>query len=372
LKYNHLGRTNLEISEISLGTEHLRRQPKEVVKQVIKEAVEAGINYFDILLNNQEYLENLREAIEPYREKVHLAVHIRVGEEQGQYRKFSDVEKCREAYKLMLERLGLEKVDVAIIQFVDNEDEYQEVIKPGGVMDYAVELKEKGIAENIGMSTHSYRVAQKAAKTGKIDVIMIWVNFINHGIAEKEEALKVCMEEKVGVLAMKPFAGGNLLVMEEEKQIHDEGKGILKKLGIEITPVHCHSYVLSQPGVTASLFGVKNSEELQESLKYLEATEEEKDFGEVLKTFGKELKKELEGECQLCNHCLPCEVGIDIAGVFYLLKKAKMGKKEEAQKEYQGLEKKAGDCIACGNCLERCPFSVEIIEKMEETAGMFE
>ena len=68
--YNNLGNTGIKVSQIGLGTEYLFYQPKKIVIEVIQEAIEAGINYYDILFSVQHYLENLADAFKGYREKI--------------------------------------------------------------------------------------------------------------------------------------------------------------------------------------------------------------------------------------------------------------------------------------------------------------
>ena len=44
---------------------------------------------------------------------------------------------------------------------------------------------------------------------------------------------------------------------------------------------------------------------------------------------------------------------------------------EGVGEHYRELDAKAGDCIGCGSCEERCPFGVPIAEKMAATAAFF-
>jgi len=39
---------------------------------------------------------------------------------------------------------------------------------------------------------------------------------------------------------------------------------------------------------------------------------------------------------------------------------------------YAGFPVKASARVECGVCVERCPFEVEIIDKMREAAAVFE
>ena len=45
---------------------------------------------------------------------------------------------------------------------------------------------------------------------------------------------------------------------------------------------------------------------------------------------------------------------------------------EQVKEWYAGFPVKASACVACGICVERCPFDVEMIGKMREAARLFE
>ncbi|MBM3236722.1 hypothetical protein FJZ31_10555 [Candidatus Poribacteria bacterium] len=40
--------------------------------------------------------------------------------------------------------------------------------------------------------------------------------------------------------------------------------------------------------------------------------------------------------------------------------------------QYSTLPVKASECTECGDCMERCPFKVDIIARMREAVEIFE
>ena len=70
-----------------------------------------------------------------------------------------------------------------------------------------------------------------------------------------------------------------------------------------------------------------------------------------------------------CNHCLPCPSFIDIGRTIRLFEMARQG--SDTRPAYQAMETNASDCIQCGACEERCPFGVQVIEKMAQAAATF-
>jgi predicted aldo/keto reductase-like oxidoreductase len=45
---------------------------------------------------------------------------------------------------------------------------------------------------------------------------------------------------------------------------------------------------------------------------------------------------------------------------------------EQVKEWYAEFPVKASACVACGVCVERCPFDVDIIAKMHEAVEVFE
>ena len=69
----------------------------------------------------------------------------------------------------------------------------------------------------------------------------------------------------------------------------------------------------------------------------------------------------------------PCPQGIDVASVtkFLNLARAQGQVPETVREHYALLPRHAGECVACGACEKRCPFSVSIIENMKQAAELF-
>lgn len=377
MKYRKLGRTDLDISEVSIGTEWLEKKSSEEITIVLSKAIDYGINYFDIIFNMPEYLKKISKAIEGKRDKITLSHHLGSYYKDNKYMKTRSVKKCEEVFNQYLEIMKTDFVDLLFVHFVMNEKQYEECLIPNGVLDLALRLKEDGRVRFIALSTHDANVAIQAAKSGKIDAIMIQINMASNAMPHRQVMLTTCAQNNVGIIAMKPFAGGALLQANNKVNIGGfkiggyrlEGKEFKKRLiPEEITSVKCLHYILSQIGITTTVPGVASIEELDDCMTYFEASDEEKDYSKVLKEFD----EYITGVCVYCNHCQPCPIDIDIGPLFRLYDLAQIEKTAKITKQYQQMKTKASDCIECGDCEERCPFDVSIIENMKEAANFFE
>ena len=78
MEYRKLGRTDLEVSAIGLGTEHLI-QSSETMNEALSIIVDAGVSYIDVLYSNPErdsaFWDTFGPAMRPFRDKLVLAVH---------------------------------------------------------------------------------------------------------------------------------------------------------------------------------------------------------------------------------------------------------------------------------------------------------
>ena len=66
-------------------------------------------------------------------------------------------------------------VDVGMIHYVDDKKDFSDIFG-GEIIQYAKDLKEKGVIRSIGLSTHNPDVAFLAVATGLVDVILFSIN----------------------------------------------------------------------------------------------------------------------------------------------------------------------------------------------------
>jgi hypothetical protein len=347
--HRRLGRTGLDVGVIGLGMEHLT-SPDTLV-ETVRAAVDGGVNYVDIMIWRPELQEALGVALQGIRNRVLLAGHLGVATHKGMYRKTRDPVECRQLLQDLLARLRTDYLDVLHITYVDAADDLDRVMAPSGVLELARRLKGDGVARALGMSGHSATTAMRLLESTDLDVVMQPVGLLDPSDAAKRELLHLCSRRGIGVVAMKPFHGGESFRLEEA-----------------LSPWQCIHYTLSQPAVGVALCGVKSVIELHQNLGYLDAASEQVDFWPRLAEF----QEPVRGTCVYCSHCLPCPVDIDIPTVLRLRAAAQDGVGDALRTQYGALGSPASDCVECGECTERCPFGVEVTELLGDAARLLE
>lgn len=373
MQYRKFGKTNLQVSAIGLGTEHLNKKSRKTVVLVTQKAIGSGVNYFDIIFSFAEYRNNFGAALKGHRQEVIIAGHIGCAETNGRYRLSRNVKENKKLFLDLLRRLHTDYIDIYMIQMVNAYESYDRVMKRGGLMELGERFKKEGKVRYIGISGHNPPGVMRFIKGSHIDVLMFPINLawdLNPG---RKAVLDACYREDIGVVGMKIYGGGRLF--------HN-------KNSVQIDPVKCIAYVLAQPGVATTVPGVKNAKQLDGALRYFKSSAKEHNFNTVIKGF----QEELEGNCLYCNHCLPCPAEIDIAKVILMVDRKSCEASEHPAENYIALKErrnfyspgrirpsssrfknlslKASECTECGACMERCPFNVDIISKMKQAVEL--
>lgn len=347
---------------IGMGSSVIGEAEEHEIISTVQTAMEAGVNLFDLAAGYASTFPAYGKAFAGKREQVYLQIHFGANYLTGEYGWTTDLEVIKAAISRQLADLQTDYIDFGFIHCMDESSDF-ETYKKNGVLDYIMELKERGVIRHIGLSTHTPTVANQILDLGIVDVMMFSINPAydyqhgDYGIGsaeERQELYRRCEKEGVAITVMKAFCGGQLLDAEKSP-FHQK-----------LTKNQCIQYALDKPGVISVLPGFANVAELKETLLYLEATEEERDYS-VISSFTPDDSK---GKCVYCKHCHPCPVGIDIALVNKYYDLALLGD-ELAKEHYHTLEKNAKDCIACGHCDGRCPFHVEQSQRMKEIQTYF-
>lgn len=382
--YRPLGNTGLEVSEISIGCAAFEEMDSAQSRALMDVVLDSGMNYIDIYDPSPKTRSNIGYALQGRRDKMIIQGHIGCWWNGDSYERTRNVEKAKKGFEDLLERLGTDHIEVGMIHIVDNPGEWDTLMN-SPFIEYVKQLKAEGKIQHIGVSSHNAICALQAAKSGLVEVIMFSINpaFDRLG-ADKSvwdpsafesmlpgidplrvELYDYCTQHHIAITNMKTFGGGGAKLLSADRS----------PLHTALTVEQCIAYVLAKPCVATAICGASNIDELLADLKYLHATEAEKDYNSVLNSLnGAQVGS---GDCTYCNHCAPCPQGIQIAKVNELLDKAEAAKAAgkdvpgEVKAAYEKLEHHASECTHCGSCVTRCPFSVNVPNRMDKAKEIF-
>lgn len=357
MEYRSNKRTGDKISVLGFGTSYIAQADEKDAIATIRQAYEGGVNYFDLATAESRTFPYFGAALGDVRKNVRYQIHFGANYQGGPYGFTLDAEAIKKSIHWQLEKLGTDYIDYGFIHCLDEVADWQKYQK-NGALAFLMELKEQGVVRHLGLSSHTPATIQQVMDDVPLDMLMFSVNAAydyhkgTYGKGSTDERTAVyrrCEAEGVGIVVMKPFAGGQLL------------DASLSPFGQALTHYQCLQYALDRPGVLTVLPGMSSVEQIKHLLGFFTASPEEKDYS-VLGSF---TPPDAVGKCVYCNHCAPCPQGIQIGLVNKYYDLALRGD-AMAEEHYRELEKHASDCIQCGHCNSRCPFHVDQMVRMKE------
>lgn len=192
-----LGKTGEKLSIIGFGGIVVDRASTEEAAERVKEAIDHGVNYFDVspLYGNAE--EMLGPALKPYRKDVFLACKTKERKKEGARR---DLEQS-------LKNLETDHFDLYQFHEVFSLEEVETILGPGGAMETFLEARKEGKIRFIGFSAHSVEAALALMDGFNFDSILFPFNFANWYAGNfGPQVLARAKEKGMGIMALKAMA----------------------------------------------------------------------------------------------------------------------------------------------------------------------
>ena len=352
-------RNGQKISTIGVGVGNYgyAQVAPEEIRRIFETAFDQGVNFFDTCMSVSWPAKTIADTIRGRRGQFIMQNHLCVAYPDGEYRHLLKLPEIKEAFGIELKKYGTDYSDIGTIHFMDEDSDLQRLIDTG-VIDYAFELKKQGLIRNVAFSSHTPSVARKALDAADFDAMFFGVNagydyeMSDEGLVlseERSELYRECAKRGISITVMKAYNNGQLL---------DER---LSPFGRAMTTAQCLQYALDRPAVVSCLAGAVTAKEMEETLRFYEISQAERDYSFI----GALQKKDMAGVCTYCGHCMPCPQKIEINAVSRYYDLAKAGD-PMAVHHYHNLSVHADACVGCGHCREFCPFHVDMPERMKE------
>ena len=162
------GKTGIELSVIGFGGLTLMNTEPELAHRLVAQAIEKGVNYFDVAPSYGNAEERLGPALEPYRKDVFLACKTTQRTRQA----------AADELKASLKKLRTDHVDLYQLHAItDVQKDVDAVFAKGGAMETFIEAKKAGQVRCLGFSAHSTAAALTALDRYDFDSILFPISF---------------------------------------------------------------------------------------------------------------------------------------------------------------------------------------------------
>ena len=320
-----LGTTGITTPQNAFGALPIQRVDMDTAVRLLRRAYEGGMTFFDTARAYTDSELKLGAAFDGMREKIFIASKSAA----------KTPDRLWEELRTTLTNLRTDYLDIYQPHCVDR------CYRPGdgtGIYEALLEMKAQGLIRHIGITTHKIGIAEEIVESGLYETLQYPFSYL---AADREIALvKRCAEKGMGFIAMKGLSGGLLN-----------------------NPDACMAFMTQYD--VLPIWGVQRDCELEQWLSFFDRevtmTPElqaviDRDRGELLGDF-----------CRACGYCAPCTVGIsirDCARMSQMIRRAPSA--AWLSDHWQAEMAKVDQCVECGVCMTRCPYSLPIPELLKK------
>lgn len=306
MKYNLLGNTGLKVSELCLGTmtfggkgiwTAIGALPQEPVDELVKQAVDAGINFIDTA---NIYSEGLSEELTGKairnlglnRDDLVIATKVRGKMGEGPNQIGLSRKHIITQVEASLKRLNTDYIDLYQIHGFDALTPLEDTI------DTLDTLVQSGKVRYIGCSNLAAWQLMKSLGysqyNGKSKFVSLQAYYTIAGRDLERELIPLLLDQKVGLMVWSPLAGGFLsgkytrngeteqgsrrvsfdfppINKERAYDIIDELAVMAKEKNSSVAQLAL-AWLLQQKAVTTVIIGAKRPDQLQDNLKAIDIT----------------------------------------------------------------------------------------------------
>jgi predicted aldo/keto reductase-like oxidoreductase len=332
--YRRLGKSNLNVSVVGFGGIPIQKITADEAAELVHKAETMGVNFIDSARGYTVSEEYIGHALKGRRDKWIIATKSMARTCDAMT---SDIQTS-------LRNLQTDYIDLYQIHNIKEIDSYNQVIGENGALSALFNAKEKGLIGHIGITAHSLDMLKLAIESGLFETIMYPYNIIEN---QADEVFKRANELDLGVIAMKPMAGGALT----------DGALAMK-------------YILNNKNITIAIPGMASINEVEENVN---AAKGEIALSNEELLLCEKIRKEMgQTFCRRCGYCAPCPQGIDIPFSFIVRAYYEnYDLKDWAIDRYKSMKAHAENCAECGICEGRCPYNLPIRNMLKDVKKSF-
>ena len=197
MEQRQLGKTDATLSMVGFGGIIVMDETPAFSSRVVAQAIDRGINYFDVAPGYGNAEERLGPALEHHRKDVFLA--CKTGQRTA--------EEASAELRESLRKLRTDHFDLYQLHAVTTLKEVEQIVAPGGALEAFVKAQEQGLVRYLGFSAHSEEAALALFERFEFDSILFPFNWVCwHQGRFGARVLKRAQEKGMGILALKSLA----------------------------------------------------------------------------------------------------------------------------------------------------------------------
>ena len=353
------------------------RLPEDMEKAVslLRQAIDAGMIYIDTSRGYGDSELKLAKALKNgYREKVILSTkwcpwNLKVEP--------TDDTSADCTYKRILEsmkRLDVDYLDFFQLWSINNEEQYIQATRKGGMLDGILRAMKEGLVKHTGFTTHDKpeNVSRYIDEANWCETILFTYNMLDRTY---ETVIAKAHAKGIATIVMNPICGG--VFAQDSPPLDVVVKNAIGPADLVET---AHRWLKSNKSIDTIVCGISKPSDITSTIENYEKEPLTAEQVQRLNAEIAKISKKNVGFCVDCKYCLPCPKGIYIPGFMYVAYFSEFLKADEqARGSYNwqlnpnntGKSVDPGECIECGKCEQKCTQKIKIIQILKTLKHKF-
>ena len=372
--YRELGKTGYKASLLGMGCMRLpyidsndltKGVDREKAYEMIKYAVDKGINYFDTAqgYHNGDSEAVLGEALDNagYRDKVWITTKHPFWAE-------IPPDQIRRNLESTLKKLRTDHLDTFLMHGI-GPGNWDNILK-WNIWGEFEKFKSEGMIKHIGFSYHGdYEHFKTVVTHYPWELCLVMHNMLDVNREVTAKGIKVAADHGVAVTIMEPLRGGGLTQAPKPvAAVYDNSD--MKRIPAE----WAFRYLADIPGISSIVSGMSSIDQLKENLAIFSKqdmipgclSEEEKS---IIGSAREAYESIVTIPCTGCNYCIPCSHDVAIPTVFSLYNDGNRFEFYDQVRRSYMFNRRGGrgadKCTSCGECISKCPQKIDIPNQLQ-------
>jgi predicted aldo/keto reductase-like oxidoreductase len=208
MERRELGKTGERLSIVGFGGIVAAKVTQKEADYYVGEAIDNGINYFDVAPTYYDAEDRMGPALEGKRQNIFLACKTEDRTKAG----------ARTLLEQSLRKLKTDYFDLYQMHAVTTLEDVEKIFGIDGAMETFLKAKQEGLIKHIGFSAHSEEAALALMDKFDFDSVLFpinWVNIFNSNFGPM--VIEKAKGKGMGILALKGMAKTSLTEGKENK-----------------------------------------------------------------------------------------------------------------------------------------------------------
>ena len=278
MHYRQLGKTNLNVSQLSFGASPLGNVFNDVTDaasiRAVHTAIDQGINFFDVAPFYGDTLAETRlgKALKNKRDSVFVATKsCRYGNGVFDF----SYERVLRSIDESLERLQVDYVDLLTVHDIEFGDRQQVLTE---AIPAALKVKEMGKARYIGFSGLPVRYLAQIARQVSVDTVLSWGHYTLLEDEINDELVPLSIEKGFGLMNAAPLMQRILSDApippwqsspQAVKDMQPKLVALCNEYGLALSDVALN-YAVQHPVIATTIVGMSEQRQIEQNLRALQ------------------------------------------------------------------------------------------------------